>query len=80
MYVTELFMNETTIVEPTPPGYATEKDDQTILKLSDLRKTRLTLGQINKLRQINDIKGIEHEQKLLKLSTQYKPAATEGGM
>ena len=73
-------MNETTIVEPTPPGYATEKDDQTILKLSDLRKTRLTLGQINKLRAINDIKAIEHEAKLSKLSTQYKPAATEGGM
>lgn len=79
MYVTELFMNETTIVEPTPPGYATEKDDQSILKLSDLRKTRLTLAQINRLRKINDIKTIEHEQKLKGLAIQYRPAEQDAG-
>ena len=74
-------MTETTVIEPGPVGYSTEEDDQTILKLSDLRKTRLTLGQINKLRVINDIKAIEHTEKLKKLATQYKaPEADAGGM
>jgi hypothetical protein len=68
-------------IKPTAPGYATEKDDQSILKLSDMRKTRLTLGQLNKLRQMNDVRKIEHEQKLKTLATQYKPPAQEpGGM
>lgn len=80
MFITELFLAENSIIEPTPPGYASEEDDQSILKLSDLRKTRLTLGHLNKLRVINDIKAIEHSKKLKTLSTQYKPAADAGGM
>jgi hypothetical protein len=84
MFLSEFFIaenNGTDVIQPTPTGYATEKDDQSILTLADLRKTRLTLGQLNKLRQMNDIKSIEHEQKLKKLSMQYKaPAADAGGM
>jgi hypothetical protein len=79
MHIIDLFEMSPDIIEPTPTGYATEKDDQSILKLSDMRKTRLTLGQLNKLRMMNDVKKIEHEQKLKKLSVQYKPAAPEGG-
>ena len=53
------------------PGYYTEKDDSTVLKLSDLRKTRLTLGQLNRLRIMNDVRKLEHEQKLEKVQKQY---------
>jgi hypothetical protein len=92
MHIFDLFLVEeekpvenagtgSSIIEPTAQGYATEKDDQSILKLSDMRKTRLTLGQLNKLRMMNDVKKVEHEQKLKKVSVQYKPAAQEpGGM
>lgn len=84
MFLSEFFIienNGTDVIQPTPTGYATEKDDQAIMTLSDLRKTRLTLGQLNKLRQMNDIKSIEHEQKLKTLSIQYKaPAPDAGGM
>ena len=79
MYITDLF-EESDTIEPTPDGYATEKDDQSILKLSDMRKTRLTLGQLNKLRMMNDIRKLEHDQKIKSLSTQYLPPAQEGGM
>lgn len=66
MYVTELFA-------PTPTGYSTEKDDNTVLKLSDLRKSRLSLEQLNRLRIMNDVRKLEHEQKLKTVATQYKP-------
>jgi hypothetical protein len=67
MFISELF-------EPTPDGYSTEKEDNTAVKLSDLRKTRLTLAQINRLRVMNDVRKFEHEKKLSSISNQYKPA------
>lgn len=80
MFVSELIfeMQDDTIVAD-PTGYSSEENDQSVLKLSDLRKTRLTLGQLNKLRMINDVRKIEHEAKLKTVSAQYKPPAQEGG-
>ena len=78
MYITDI-IQESSVIEELPQGYSTEDDDQSILKLSDMRKTRLTLGQLNKLRMMNDVKSIEHEQKIKTLSTQYKPAAQDDG-
>lgn len=62
------------------PGYRTEKDDNTSVKLSDLRKTKLTLAQLNRLRIMNDVRKLEKEQKVEKVQAQYKPAPepTEG--
>ena len=71
MYIAELF-------EPAAPGYRTEKDDQEVMHLSDLRKTKLTFAHINKLRMANDVRKFEHEEKLKAVSKQYKPAP-EGG-
>lgn len=74
-------MNIFEIFEPMPTGYSTEKDDQSPLKLSDLRKTKLTLQQLNRLRIMNDIRKLEHEKKIDAVQSQYKaPPATEGGM
>jgi hypothetical protein len=61
------------IFKPMPDGYSTEKDDNSVLKLSDVRKTRLSLAQINRLRSMNDVRKFEHEQKLTTISKQYKP-------
>ena len=79
MYISELLTEMDSTVEKLPQGYSSEEDDQSILKLSDLRKTRLTLGQLNRLRILNDTRKIEHEQKLKKVSVQYKPPAAEQG-
>lgn len=63
------------------PGYRTEKDDNTSVNLSDLRKTKLTLAQLNRLRIMNDVRKLEHEQDLEKIRNQYKPAPEpESGM
>jgi hypothetical protein len=61
------------IFKPMPDGYSTEKDDNSAIKLSDVRKTRLSLAQINRLRVMNDVRKFEHEQKLTTISKQYKP-------
>jgi len=74
-------MNLMELYSPTPSGYYSEKDDNTAIKSTDTRKTRLTLDKINKLRAMNDTRKLEHEQKLEKVSMQYKPpAAAETGL
>jgi hypothetical protein len=67
MYITEIFS------EP-PKGYQSDKDDQSITTLSDVRKTRLTLDRISKLRVLNDIKTLEAETKKEKVQSQYAAA------
>lgn len=74
-------MNLLEIFEPTPNGYRTEKDDNSAVKLRDLRKTKLTLKQLNRLRIMNDIRKLEHEQKIDAVQAQYKaPPQEQGGM
>lgn len=68
MYITEMFNSE--LVQQ----HQTEEDDNTPLKLSDLRKTKLTLTQLHRLRIMNDVRRLEKEQDLEKVRSQYKPA------
>lgn len=69
------------LYEPTPAGFRSEKEDNSVLKISDTRKTRLTLDRLNKLRIMNDTRKLEHEKKLETISDQYKaPASQEGGL
>jgi hypothetical protein len=75
-------MNVFELFDPVPASYRTEKDDNSVMKLSDLRKTRLSLEQINRMRIMNDVRKLEHEEKLKKVHTQYKAAGEDmaGGM
>ena len=74
-------MNLLEIFEPMPMGYQTEKDDNSAVKLRDLRKTKLTLKQLNRLRIMNDIRKLEHEKKIEAVQSQYKAAPpAEAGM
>ena len=61
-------------------GYTTEKDDNTSVKLSDLRKTKLTLKQLNRLRIMNDVRKLEHEKKIDQVQNQYKAPPAEAPM
>ena len=70
-------MNLLEIFEPMPAGYQSEKDDNTALKLSDLRKTKLTIKQLNRLRIMNDVRKLEHEKKVEAVQQQYKAPPTE---
>jgi len=64
-------MNLLEVFDQDPAGYRNEQDDNTEVKLSDLRKTKLTLKQINRLRIMNDVRKLEHEQKLDGVRKQY---------
>ena len=65
--------NETKYMDP---GH-----DNEVPKLSDLRKTKLTLGQINRLRLIRDVRNFEQRDNLKNVRAQYgKPAGREPGM
>lgn len=72
-------ITESSVIELAPDGYRSEEDDQSALKMSDVRKTRLTLAHLNKLRIINDIRRLEKEKKIDTLSTQYKAPSDAGG-
>ena len=72
MYITELF-------EPTAPGYRDENEDNSVMHLGDLRKTKLTLAHINRLRMASDVRRFEHEKKLKSVATQYRAPAEAGG-
>ena len=62
-------------------GYYSPGDDNSIPKLSDMRKgSRLTLGDINRLRMSNDVRKVEHERKLEKINSQYKLPAQDAGL
>lgn len=69
-------MNINEIVE-APAGYHSPEDDES----GDygLRKTHLTLMQINKLRKMNDIREYEQMKKIESIQIQYGPSAEEGG-
>ena len=56
-------------------GYQDVADDNSQPQLGDLRKTKLTLKQINKLRQLNDIRAYEKQESVKKIKKQYAPPA-----
>lgn len=59
------------------PGYQDANDDQSKARIGDLRKTKLTLKQLNKLRIMNDVRTYEQELKAKRIRTQYgQPAET----
>lgn len=56
-----------------PEAYQDVSQDNSQPRLGDLRKTRLTLRQINKLRRMNDVRAVEYKEKLEQIRKQYAP-------
>jgi hypothetical protein len=75
MFITDLLESP----QPPKPGYQNERDDNSVMKLSDLRKTRLTLAHLNRLRMANDVRSFEFEKKLETIQSQYATPSEEGG-
>ena len=48
--------------------------DNSQTQLHDLRKSRLTLRQLNKLRRMNDDRAYEYKEKIKQIQLQYQPA------
>ena len=68
-------MNLFEFFEGPQEGYQDVEDDNTQPQLGELRKTKLTLKQINKLRQMNDIRAYEYKENLKQIKKQYSPPA-----
>jgi hypothetical protein len=68
-----MILNE--LYERSPEAYQDIAQDNTQPRLGDLRKTKLTLRQINKLRQLNDVRAYEFQENLKRVQTQYAPPA-----
>jgi hypothetical protein len=58
-----------------PEAYQDVSQDNSQPRLHNLRKTRLTLRQLNKLRQMQDVRSYEYKQKLTQVKRQYAPVA-----
>jgi hypothetical protein len=68
-----MILNE--LYSKPPKAYQDIKNDNSQPRLGDLRKTKLTLRQINQLRRLNDVRQYEFKEKLKKVQTQYAPPA-----
>lgn len=73
-----MILNE--IYRKEPSAYQDLSADNSQIQLGDLRKTRLTLSQINKLRRLNDVRAFEYKEKLEKVRRQYAPPAAPPGV
>lgn len=71
-------MNVFELFDPAAAGYQDEKADQSVVKMDDSRKTRLTLAHLNQLRQSHDVRKLEHEKKLEAVAKQYQTAPAGG--
>ena len=68
-----MILNE--LYDRSPAAYQDISQDNTQPKLGQLRKTKLTLRQINKLRVMNDVRSYEFKEKLKKVKQMYAPPA-----
>jgi hypothetical protein len=68
-----MILNE--IYSREPEAYQDVAQDNSQPRLNDLRKTRLTLRQLSKLRQMNDVRSFEYKEKLKDIRKQYAPPA-----
>jgi len=59
-------------------AYQDLSQDNTVEKLHDLRKTRLTLAQINQLRKMNDQRTVEYVEQMKLVRTMYAPPPSGG--
>jgi len=68
-----MILNE--IYQREPEAYQDVSQDNSQPQLHNLRKTRLTLRQLNKLRQMQDVRTYEYKEKLQQVKRQYAPPA-----
>ena len=74
----KIILNE--LFQKPVPEFQDQSQDSTTIKYEDSRKTRLTLSQINRLRKMNDMRALEHEQEMSFVRKMYAPPAPAGDM
>ena len=77
-YKYSMILNE--LYQREPEAYQDVSQDNSQPQLGDLRKTRLTLRQLRKLRQMNDVRTYEYKEKLKLIRQQYAPPPAPPGL
>jgi len=73
-----MILNE--LYQKQPEGYQDISQDNSQPQQGQLRKTRLTLKQLSKLRQMSDVRQYEYNEKLKDIRKQYAPPAQPPGL
>jgi hypothetical protein len=73
-----MILNE--LYQRQPEAYQDVSQDNSQPQKHDLRKTRLTLRQLRKLRQMNDVRTYEYKEKLKLIRQQYAPPPAPPGL
>jgi hypothetical protein len=73
-----MILNE--LYQRQPEAYQDVSQDNSQPQKGDLRKTRLTLRQLRKLRQMNDVRTYEYKEKLKLIRQQYAPPPALPGL
>ena len=73
-----MILNE--LYEKQPEGYQDISQDNSQPQQGQLRKTRLTLKQLSKIRQMSDVRQYEYNEKLKDIRKQYAPPAQPPGL
>ncbi len=66
--------------DAAPQGYQDLEKDNSQPKWGEARKTKLTLGMLNKIRRMKDVQSFEKAKDLKKIRNQYKPPAQAPGL
>jgi hypothetical protein len=66
--------------DTVPQAYQDLSQDNSQITAKDLRKTRLTLRQLNKLRRMNDVRSVEYKKDLEDIRKQYAPPPAAPGL
>jgi hypothetical protein len=77
MQLRELYYLDKASMEPTDDHRYNPDEDQSIVKMSDTRKTRLTLRDINRARRADDMHKKEKSQELSQVQSMYGLAAQQ---
>lgn len=72
-----MILNE--LFDKPVPDMQDQGEDGSVVQWEDSRKTRLTLGQLNRLRKMNDMRALEHEQEMAFVRKMYAPPAPAAG-
>ena len=78
MNITEMFEEQDE--DTRTSEYMDPSEDNEVPKLNDLRKTKLTLGQINRMRLIRDVRNFELKNNLENIRKQYAKPVEAGVM
>jgi len=68
-------MNLYEFFQPETPGMQDVEADNSQPQAGDLRKSKLTLRQLNKLRRMNDVRSYEYQENVKQIKKQYAPPA-----